>query len=172
MGEKEAAMSDENDFLNFVFEKGSDELTYYTHRTENKEVALKITKEGLRFSDSFQKTTDLLLNDPVHIRYWQNLRKEYGQYTVIIGISNGLIRIYQNLMNTMPKCNYEVQQILTDEDPFNDEESEEIFTVPVQFIKGFWDGEEKKGIYNLHFDPRYESPKFKRNIDNLMLKKR
>jgi hypothetical protein len=165
-------MSNETDFLDFVFDQGSEKITYYTHRTVEKEIAQKILKEGLRFTDSFQKTTDLLLNDAVHIRYWQNLRKEYGSYTVIIGISTNLIRIYQNLMNTMPKNNYEVQQILTDEDPFNDEEWEEVFTVPVQFIKGYWDGNTKKAIRNELYDPHYESAKFKRNIDNLMTKKR
>jgi hypothetical protein len=161
-------MSDTREFLDFVFDNESDEITYYSHRTDNKKTAEQIMKEGLHFSDSFQKTTDLLLNDPIHIRYWKNLRKEYGPITVIIGISTNMMRIYQNLLNRTTNKNFEVQQILTEKDPFDLEDVDEVYTVPVQFIKGYWDDTKGTIHNNKKFDPHFDSPIFKRNIDNLI----
>lgn len=161
-------MSDTREFLDFVFDEGSNEVTYYTHRTDNEKTARQIMTEGLHFADSFQKTTDLLLNDEVHIRYWKNLRKEYGPYTIVIGISTQLMSIYQNLLNRTTSKNYEVQQILTEKDPFDLEDADEVYTVPVQFIKGYWNDLQRTIHRNERFDPCFDSPIFKRNIDNLL----
>lgn len=165
-------MSTFSDFITYVFEDKPQEITYYSHRTKDLETARQIIKEGLIFTDSFQKTTDLLINDEVHIKYWQNHRKEYGNIVVVIGISTALMKSYQHLLNTLTKKNYEVQQVLTLKDPVLVDDSDDAYTLPVQFIKGIWEVDNGLLESNKNYDPTFDSPVFKRNIDNILIEEK
>ncbi len=146
----------------------SEKVINYTHRTDNEETAVKIIETGFKFTESFYKTTDIVIDNPVNINYWRILRKAYGQYVVVISFTKELLEHYESiLMEKLDRNIVEVQQILTEKEPEKDENNEEVYTLSRQFIKGFFNEETEKIVYNPHFDPGYDSPLFNSNIGRI-----
>jgi len=92
----------------------------YLHTTDNIENAKTICQNGLIYNQ-FEKTTDYVY-DPSSIIYMLGIRKAYGNYTVIIQIKPNDIK---NL-NTI--CQMDV-----------DEDGDEIYTLPPEYVKGYYD---------------------------------
>jgi hypothetical protein len=146
----------------------SEKVINYSHRTDNEQVASRIIETGFKFTESFYKTTDIVIDDTVNINYWRILRKAYGKYVVIISFEKALLERYEEvLMEKLDMNIFEVQQILTEEEPEKDENGEEVYTLSRHYIKGFFNEETEKIVYNPHFDPGYDSPLFNANIDRL-----
>jgi len=91
----------------------------YLHTTDTVENAKSICENGLEFKD-FDKTTDSI-NSVDALVYNLNIRRDYGNFTVIIQIS-GNISNYE----TISRKGY-------------DKNNEEIFILPPQYIKGYFD---------------------------------
>ena len=140
----------------------------YTHRTANEEIARKIVKYGLKFTESFYKTTDLVIDNPVNLNYWNILRKAYGKYAVVISFTKRIINHYESILSSELESNIvEVQQVLTDTEPELNEDNEEVYTLSRQFIKGYFNEETETVVYNPDFDPDYESAVFITNVDRI-----
>ena len=151
-----------------ILTPGTDKVVNYSHRTDNEEIAIKILENGFKFTESFHKTTDIVIDNPVNINYWRILRKAYGRYVVVIGFSKKVLEYYETILMEKLNINYvEVQQILTEIEPEQDENSEEIYTLSKQFVKGYFNEETEKTVYNPHFNPEYKSPVFISNIDRI-----
>jgi hypothetical protein len=111
----------------------------YTHRTDNEDVARKIIKTGFKFTESFYKTTDIVINNPVNLNYVSLLRKAYGKYVVVISFAKKVIKHYESILFKKLQSNIvEVQQILTETEPEINEDNEEVYTLTRQFIKGYF----------------------------------
>ena len=146
----------------------TEKVINYTHRTDNEETAIKILENGLKFTESFYKTTDIVIDNPVNINYWRILRKAYGKYVVVISFAKEIIEHYESLlMERLDRNIIEVQQILTEKETEQDENDEEIYTLSRQFIKGYFNEETEKIVYNPHFDPDYDSAAFISNIERI-----
>jgi len=109
--------------INFIGEPNG--YKNYLHTTDSIENAKAICQNGLIY-DQFEKTTDYVY-DSSSIIYMLGIRKAYGNYTVIIQIKPNDVK---NL-NT-------INQISTDED------GDEIYTLPPEYIKGYYDRTIKK----------------------------
>jgi len=146
---------------NFLF-PGDEEVEMYSHRTSSKEIADKIIEEGFKYYDSFQKTTDEIINDMVYIRYWDTLRKQYGEYIVVIAINKDLLRKIQKDIH--PK--YEAQQVLsitlTEVEDNNSDDMRFLF--PRQYIKGYIERNTGEITTNSAYNPSYTPP----NIDEVI----
>ena len=149
----------------FLFPQ-NENVIMYSHRTSSLDVANKIIDEGFKYWDSFQKTTDEVINDMVYLRYWDTLRKYYGGYVIIIAISNSLIKRIQHEIH--PK--YEAQQALSDQlDEIDEDNSDEIlFLLPRQYIKGHIDRKTGDITFNKDYDPNYEPPDLDKRIAALI----
>ncbi len=147
---------------------GGEDVINFTHRTDNEDKARKIIESGLRFTESFYKTTDIVINNPVNLNYISILRKAYGKYVVVISFAKELIKNYESILFRKLKSNIiEVQQILTETEPELNEDNEEVYTLSNQFIKGYFNEENENVVYNPDFNPYYESDVFITNIDRI-----
>ena len=104
------------ELVDFICEKQG----YFTflHTTNSIEKALSICKNGFRFQ-KFDKTSDFVC-DSVTVAFMLSIRKQYGDFTVIIQISTHITH-YESIS----KKEY-------------DEEGEELFILPPQYIKGHY----------------------------------
>ncbi|MFC2137544.1 hypothetical protein ACFLTE_05150 [Bacteroidota bacterium] len=149
-----------------------DEIKFicFSHRTNSEEIARKIMEEGFEFAEAIQSTTDFLVNDEVVLKYYYNLRRNYGEYNIIICIANEVYDYYLGQLKNSPNGKmYTVEELLTEREPRYDEERDQtIFLLPKQFIKGFYNEETAEITKNPDFDPNYNSDKFKENLEKII----
>ena len=111
----------------------------------------------------------VLVNDIVVLKYLHNLRKDYGKYNIIICIANKIYELYiEKLKKISKEQEFAVEEILTEKPPNFDEERDQlIFTLPKQYIKGYFNEETSEIVKNFEFDPFYNPNKFMENIEKL-----
>lgn len=145
-----------------------DEVTFicFSHRTPSEEIAEKIMKEGFEFAEALQSTTDLVVNDEVVLKYFYNLRRNYGKFNVIICIASDVYDHYLKELKLLPKGkDFTLEEILTEKEPrYDPERDQTIYTLPKQFIKGYYNEETSIIHKNPDFNPFYNSDKFKENL--------
>jgi hypothetical protein len=115
--------------INFIGE--SQGYSFYLHTTNSEENAKSICQTGLRF-EIFQKTADYI-NNVNGLVYMLDIRKPYGNFTIIIQI-NSSIKNYESVS----KKN-------------TNENGEEIFILPPEYIKGYYDRTTRKIFANSSF---------------------
>ena len=150
---------------------GNSDLVNYSHRTMVEANAIQIMSNGFDYVKSLYNTTDPISNDPAQIKYWFNIRKQYGKFVVVISISKNILEHYACKLSQSINCGaVAVEEVLCEKTPFYDDEEEEyIFTLPKQFIKGYVNSDTGEIIENPEFNPLYDSPQFKQNIDRLIM---
>jgi len=163
-------MSINDQFLSFILpsEKG---IENYIHRTATKENAEHIMREGFRFVESFIKTTDKVINDQVYLNFWLKARVDYGNYIMVLSIATQLFDYYQNMLREVlgnRHVKYEVHQILTDLNPYKNDDGDLVYLLPPMFIKGFYFTDTGEISYNKLYNPFYDSQNFKENILKLI----
>jgi hypothetical protein len=102
--------------INFISD--CDACFSFLHTTNSLEKAMSICKNGFVFSQ-FDKTTDYVC-DIVSLTYMLNIRKHYGDFTIILQLSNQ-IKSYTEISIK----EYDV-------------EGEEVFILPPRYVKGFY----------------------------------
>ena len=104
------------ELVDFICEKKG----YFTflHTTNSIEKAVSICENGFRFQ-KFDKTSDFVC-DSITVAFMLSIRKQYGDFTVIIQISSHITH-YESIS----------EKII-------DEEDEELFILPARFIKGYY----------------------------------
>ena len=105
----------------------------FLHTTNSIERARSICENGFRFKD-FNKTSDYVC-DPITLAYMLNIRKHYGDFTVIIQINKNITSYVE-----ISEKEY-------------DDEGDEVYVLPPQYIKGF---------YNRRTDEIYANPFFRK----------
>lgn len=103
--------------INFIGE--SPGYLNYLHTTNSEENAKSICKNGLRY-EIFYKTVDNI-NSVVALIYMLNIRKPYGNFTIVIQIDSS-IKDYES-----------ISEKTTNED------GDEIYVFPPRYIKGYYD---------------------------------
>ncbi len=142
-----------------------DSIEMYSHRTAKKEVADKIVSNGFIFNESFQKTTDQIIDDIVHMRYWDALRKHYGEYVIVLGIAKKVfIRVLGKL-----KTKYEVQQALSQliKEKNHYAENEYVYLLPKQYVKGYINRDTGDVVENNEYNPEFIPESLDENIEFL-----
>jgi hypothetical protein len=156
----------EDKLLNFITENESNKRTYI-HYTMDEHVALRILGEGFQFADSFYKTAISVSNDKLDLLIKHNNKKYYGDYIIVISISNEIVRHYSDTLVNEGITNYSFENILTETPPFRNENSEMIYLLPAQYIKGYINYRTGEVVSNPAFNPAFSSPGFIDNIKRL-----
>ena len=149
---------------------GDTKLFIYIHRTSNEKLAKKIMQEGLEFYESLHNTTDVIINDPIHIQYWLKMREHYGTYTMVISFHRNLFFKYLELIKAKPdypKLHIEVEQLLTTKDSYINSNDDKIFTLSHHYIKGYFNNNTNEIFPNPEYNPEYDSPVFLNNLNKL-----
>jgi hypothetical protein len=156
----------EDKLLNFIIDKDANKRTYI-HYTMDEQIALNILGEGFKFVDSFYKTALPVSNDRLDLLIKHNNKKFYGDYIIVICISNEIVRIYSDEIENAGIKNYSFENILTETPPAKNENSEMTYLLPSQYIKGYINYRTGEVISNPVFDPAFSSPGFAENIKRI-----
>jgi hypothetical protein len=161
---KDQFMND--DIYNFLFADNK-EVKLYLHYTRTKVVANEILSDGFKFVNSFYKTAELVFNDKLYLMHRHNEHKQFGEFVIVISISKKNFNHYTQELSKLKAKNIAVEQILTEVPHQTDENGEEIFTSPKQFIKGYFNYTTGSIVTNPYYNPDYLSPKFEENLSKL-----
>lgn len=149
--------------LNFLFENEKD-LKIFVHYTKEESDAVSITADGFKFTDSFYKTALPISKDKLDLIIKHNRRKYFGEYLIVICISNDIVNFYSMELEKAHIKDYDFENILTETLPEGSENSDLVYQLPPQFIKGFINHRTGVIVRNEQFDPYYNSPAFSKNI--------
>jgi hypothetical protein len=155
--------------LNFILENDA-ESDIYLHYTKDESVAREIIKDGFRFSRSFYKTTEMVSNDRLDLINKHNIRKLFGEYIVVINISKNIVLHYSSELEKAGLQNFSFENVLSVQLPFENEDSDSLYQLAVQYIKGYVDYKTGVIVRNPLYDPGYDSPVYIRNIERLVNK--
>ncbi|HJX71223.1 MAG TPA: hypothetical protein VJ346_04705 [Bacteroidales bacterium] len=136
----------------------------FIHYTKGDSTAQKIIEEGFRFAVSFHKTAEAISTDQIDLIYKHNLHKYFGSYIIVICISRDIYQYYENELNQIDQADFNVEQILTESMPELDENMDEVYTLPKQYVKGYLNYESGEIINNPDYNPDYDSQAFRRNL--------
>jgi hypothetical protein len=106
----------------------------YLHTTNSEEIAKLICSNGFKF-EIFQKTTDFV-NNIEGLKYRLNIRKVYGNFTVIFQINRSIPNDYESISKKLTE---------------KGEENADIFLLPPQYIKGYFNRTTKEIFANPSF---------------------
>jgi len=151
------------DVESFIFENEK-ESEIFLHYTKQEEIAKKIVSEGFKFSHSFHKTAENICNDKVDLLYKHHRHKHFGKYVVVISIDKKIYNFYMNETHKLSNALL-VEQVLTEIPSYLDENQEIIYTLSNFYVKGYFNYETGKTITNPLFNSRYDSIKFRENIE-------
>lgn len=151
----------------FIFEN-EQEVNLFLHYTPSQSIANKILDEGFKFVNSFYKTAEYIYNDELYLVHRHHEHKQFGNFVLVICISKELYKHYTNELNKTKTKNISVEQLLTESPTYKDENSEEVYTLPKQFIKGYFNYTNGAIVKNRNFNSGYTSQRFDENLKNIV----
>lgn len=152
--------------LNFILENEKDSKIYI-HYTRDENDARNIISQGFKFVESFYKTALPITNDKLDLLIKHNSRKYFGEYLIVICISNTIVRNYTNELEKSGIKNYSFENVLTENPPLKNDNSDLEYLLPKQYIKGYLHYVTGEIINNPDYDPGFDSPGFRINIEKL-----
>jgi hypothetical protein len=152
--------------LKFILENGKN-IKNYIHYTRDEKDARNILRSGFDFVDSFYKTALPVTKDKLDLKMKHNSRKMYGEFIVVICISTDLAYFYTSEIEKAGIKNYSFENVLTEIPPSKNENSDLVYQLAPQFIKGYVNHKTGLIVTNPFFDPAYNSPGFLKNIELL-----
>jgi len=142
----------------------------YIHYTLEEADARNIVKTGFRFADSFYKTALPVTHDRLDLLIKHNGRKSFGNYLIILCISDKIFRHYSEELDKNGLKGFAVENVLTVMLPFRNENGDIIYQLSNRFVKGFINHQTGEITVNPEYNPLYDSDLFTQNLN--ILKKR
>lgn len=152
--------------INFIVENEKDFKTFI-HYTKEEADAKSILQNGFMFAESFYRTALPVSKDKLDMVIKHNSRKFFGEYLMIITISNDIVNFYSMELEKAGVKNFSFENVLTETPPVQNENSDMVYQLPSQFVKGYINHITGDIFKNPGFDPFYNSPAFMKNISLL-----
>lgn len=143
----------------------------YIHYTKEEEDASNIVREGFLFADSFYKTALQVTHDRLDLLIKHNGRKSFGDYIVIICISEKTFQHYSEELEKNNLKGFAVENVLTAVTPFRNENGDIIYRLSNRFVKGFINHHTGEIYSNPEYNPLYDSALFMQNLENFKKRK-
>jgi hypothetical protein len=139
----------------------------YIHYTKNEDDANNIIREGFRFADSFYKTAIPVSDDKLDLLIKHNSRKSFGDYVVVICLSDKIFDHYSSELERNGLKGYSVENILTETNPLKNENDDIIYQLSNRYIKGYINHQSGEITRNPDYNASYDSVKFEKNLELL-----
>jgi hypothetical protein len=152
--------------LQFLLENQKDSKIFI-HYTREENIARDIIREGFLFADSFYKTAMQIFNDKLDLLVKHNNHKSFGDFIVIICISDKVFDRYSLEIEKRGIKGFAVENILTEKQPSRNENADLVYQLSNKFIKGYINHHTGIIVPNTDFDPVFDSPGFMNNIESL-----
>jgi hypothetical protein len=156
----------EDEPLGFLLENARDSRIYIHYTREEKD-AISILKDGFRFVDSFYKTALPVSNDKLDLLIKHNGRKSFGDYLIVICLSDKIFVRYSEALDKNGIKGYSVENILTDTLPLKNENADMVYQLSNRFVKGFINHQTGEITSNPDYNAGYDSPEFEKNLEML-----
>ena len=137
----------------------------FIHYTRMKEDAENILKTGFIFADSFYKTAQPVTSDRLDILIKHNTRKSFGDYLIVLSISDKLFHHYASILDKENLKEYSVENLLTETPPFINDNGDLTYQLSKRFVKGYINHQTGEIVANPEFNPANDSPAFENNIN-------
>jgi hypothetical protein len=160
----------ENSTLNFILENDA-ETEIFLHYTKDESVAEDILRDGFRFAHSFYKTTEKVSNDKLDLINKHNIRKFFGDYIVVINIAKEIVTHYSSELEKADLRSCSFENVLSVKLPLENEDSDPVYQLAVQYIKGYVNYRTGGIVINPLCNPWHDSPRFVNNIKFLVNKR-
>jgi hypothetical protein len=151
--------------MGFLLEDGKSSKIFI-HYTKEEEDARNIIREGFMFADSFYKTALQVTHDRLDLLIKHNGKKSFGDYIVIICISENTYRHYSEELEKNNLKGFAVENVLTAIAPFRNENGDIIYRLSNKFVKGFVNHQTGEIYSNPEYNPLYDSGLFMQNLEN------
>lgn len=152
--------------MGFLLEDGKSSKIYI-HYTKKEEDARNIIREGFRFADSFYKTALQVTQDRLDLLTKHNGKKSFGDFIVIICISEKTYRHFSEELERNNLKGFAVENVLTSVAPFRSENGDIIYRLSNRFVKGFVNHRTGEIYSNPEYNPLFDSDIFMQNLENL-----
>jgi hypothetical protein len=152
--------------IDFILENEKD-FKIFLHYTKKEEDAKSILENGFKFVDSFYKTAVHVTKDKLDLVIKHNSRKYYGDYLILICISNDIVNFYSGELEKAGIMEHSFENILAEIPPWRNENSDLVYLLPNKFIKAYINYRSANVVKNQQFDPYYNSDLFMKNIYRL-----
>jgi hypothetical protein len=139
----------------------------YIHYTKEEADAKNIIKEGFLFADSFYKTALPISHDRLDLLIKHNGRKSFGNFLVIICISEKIFHHYSGELDKNSLKVFAVENILAVAPPFRNENADLVYRLSNKFVKGYINHQTGEITVNPEFNPMFDSPLFVQNLERL-----
>jgi hypothetical protein len=156
----------EKETTDFIFENEK-ELRIFMHYTHEETDAKNIIQQGFRFADSFYKTALHVTKDKLDLKIKHNSKKYYGDFIIIICISNDIANFFSMEINKAGITGFSIENILTEIPPARNDNSDLVYQLSSRFVKGYINYRTGEIVKNPFFDPWYNSPEFQKNLNLL-----
>lgn len=156
----------EDKSLGFLLENIKDSKIFI-HYTKFESDALSIVKDGFLYAESFYKTAQPVLNDKLDLLIKHNGKKSFGDYIVVLCLSEKIFDYYSAGIVKNGIRGYSVENIFTEKTPYRNDNGDMVYQIPNRFVQGFINHQTGKISRNPEFDPAYDSPAFARNLELL-----
>jgi hypothetical protein len=147
-------MNNKGEMLAAILDKFRD-CYFFLHNTKDPDIVEKIMNEGFIFERQLSHSTDIINPaEPVEINYFLLLRKEYGNYTVIIAIPKITYDNYSGIANS---TNVSIEDIMSITKPYCGDNDELVYTVSPKHVLGYFDDSTSEFFRNKNWDPFFNN---------------
>ncbi|MDQ1332922.1 MAG: hypothetical protein QG576_957 [Bacteroidota bacterium] len=155
--------------LGFLLENNKNSRIFI-HYTKEEQDAVNIIKEGFLFADSFYKTALPVSDDKLDLLMKHNGRKLFGNYMIILCFADRIFTHYSEELDKFGLKGFSVENLLTEAPPFRNENADIVYCLSNRFVKGYINHQTGAIMQNPEFNPLYDSPAFKKNLELLSKK--
>jgi len=148
----------------FLLENEKDSYVFI-HYALNRAIAQNIIEKGFEFASPFDRSAKEIKSEAEYIKFTHYVLKSFGEFVIVICIDKGVYESYVERIKDTSLLHTNVEELFTELPVFLNENSEEVFTLHKNYIKGYFNYKTKELVENPVFNSSYDSTIFLKNLE-------